>query len=129
MGMMNHAPAHSIAPPPNGLGAGGVVDEERIFELLERRDECRRRKDWEGADRLKDELSNVYNVIVNDRDRSWSIRAATEPPLPASSSNGGGRYNTGAAIGGGGGSGGGGVGNPSHGQCEVQSSHPTFGVC
>jgi len=69
-----------------GLGGGGMnggggiaaVEEERIFSLLERRDECRRRRDWDGADRLKDELL-ALNVLVNDKERSWTVRA----PLPS----------------------------------------------
>jgi len=67
-----------------------MIDEDRIFKLLERRDECRRRKDWRGADRLKDELSDAFNVVVNDKDRSWTIRAPPSTGTP--SPNGGGRF-------------------------------------
>ena len=76
-----------IAPPAQPPHAP-LHDESRIFELLERRDECRRRKDWVGADRLKDELGAVHNVVVNDRERSWSIRQGADaggaPPPPYS---------------------------------------------
>jgi hypothetical protein len=51
---------YGAPPPPAG---GAHVNEDRIFDLLERRDECRRRKDWVGADRLKEELGSVFNVI------------------------------------------------------------------
>ena len=50
-----------------------MINEERVFALLERRDECRRREDYDGADRLKDQLYEL-NVLVNDRERSWTIR-------------------------------------------------------
>ena len=60
----------------------GQSSEQQIFALLERRDECRRRKDYEGADRLKDELLNMHNVVVNDRERSWAIRTPASNELP-----------------------------------------------
>ena len=60
----------------------GQSSEQQIFALLERRDECRRRKDYEGADRLKDELLNTHNVVVNDRERSWAIRTPASNELP-----------------------------------------------
>ena len=113
LGVGGPPPMHSM-PQPNGpMPGGGVasaVDEERIFELLERRDECRRRKDWRGADRLKDELNDVYGVVVNDRDRSWSMRAQPVPPP-----NGSGKYpNTPAP----------GVGGVTGGQFRGAMAHP-----
>ena len=75
-------PPNGLPPAPPVNAAGTVVDEERVFALLEQRDECRRRKDWRGADRLKEELDSVHNVVVNDRERSWSIRTVPEAPPP-----------------------------------------------
>ena len=46
------------------------VDETRVMALLRERDEYRRRRDFDGADRLKDQLF-AMNVRMDDRDRSW----------------------------------------------------------
>ncbi len=95
-------------------GGGAAVDEERIFALLERRDECRRRRDWDGADRLKDELLALH-VVVNDKERSWTVRMPPAAPGPSANGYGGaGGYGSGGSAGytsGGGYGGGGGYGD------------------
>ena len=63
---------------------------------------------WAGADRLKDDLL-ALNVVVNDKERSWALRAG------ASGSGGGGGGGGGGGVGGGGGGYGGGGGGGGYG--------------
>ena len=51
-----------------------------IEDLLERRDHCRRRGDFETADDIRTELARRFSVRVSDRDRSWSFVAPAQGP-------------------------------------------------
>jgi len=66
-------------------------DNRRILHLLEKREDCRKRNDWIGADRLLDELRSVYKVHLDDRERTWAFprdprkrREHGAPPPPSS---------------------------------------------
>jgi cysteinyl-tRNA synthetase len=55
------------------LGSTGDVDASAIEALLAKRDELRRLRDYDGADTVRDELRFDYNVIVDDREKSWWV--------------------------------------------------------
>ncbi|KAJ1462714.1 hypothetical protein M885DRAFT_429328, partial [Pelagophyceae sp. CCMP2097] len=51
-----------------------AVDEARVDELLARRLQCKMARQFDEADRIRDELSNAMGVEVIDREKSWSVR-------------------------------------------------------
>jgi cysteinyl-tRNA synthetase len=59
------------------------ADTPAIEALLVQRDECRRLRDYDGADTLRDELRFGHNVIVDDNDRAWWVDASagSGPPI------------------------------------------------
>ena len=51
-------------------GPGGQVDSGRVDRLLEQRGAARRRRDFRGADDLRDELRDL-GIEVDDQERTW----------------------------------------------------------
>ena len=49
------------------------VNEARVLDLLEQREEARKYKDWTEADRLRDVLQNDLGVAVDDETREWWV--------------------------------------------------------
>ncbi|KAL1507865.1 hypothetical protein AB1Y20_007473 [Prymnesium parvum] len=53
------------------VGPAGRED-GAVAELLARRNEARKRRDYDEADAILDELSNDYQVLVDDVEKTWS---------------------------------------------------------
>ena len=49
------------------------VDQAGIIRLLERRDECRDKRDFVGMKQFTEELRDMFNVVVDDKNRSWCV--------------------------------------------------------
>ena len=85
-----------FAPPPmggygGGYGGGGggrshgfmrapgdtaPVDEQRIDAILTQRNDAKRARDFETADRLRDQLQAEFNIRVDDKTREWRVMGA-----------------------------------------------------
>lgn len=63
-------------------GNMGQADTSAIEALLVKRDELRRLRDYDGADTVRDELRFDYNVIVDDREKSWWVDDGQGDPQP-----------------------------------------------
>ena len=84
---------YGFAPPPmggygGGYGGGGggrshgfmrapgdtaPVDEQRIDAILTQRNDAKRARDFETADRLRDQLQAEFNIRVDDKTREWRV--------------------------------------------------------
>ena len=87
---------YGFAPPPmggygGGYGGGGggrshgfmrapgdtaPVDEQRIDAILTQRNDAKRARDFETADRLRDQLQAEFNIRVDDKTREWRVMGA-----------------------------------------------------
>ena len=86
---------YGFAPPPmggygGGYGGGGGgrrtascarratrrVDEQRIDAILTQRNDAKRARDFETADRLRDQLQAEFNIRVDDKTREWRVMGA-----------------------------------------------------
>jgi len=55
-------------------GRGGSDgDTADIEAMLQERDDLRRSRDFNGADAIRDELREQYNVVIDDREKSWWV--------------------------------------------------------
>ena len=61
-----HARAGDTAP----------VDEQRIDAILTQRNDAKRARDFETADRLRDQLQAEFNIRVDDKTREWRVMGA-----------------------------------------------------
>lgn len=49
------------------------ADEEAVADAIRERTECKKRRDYERADEIRDEIRMKFNVIVDDREREWWV--------------------------------------------------------
>lgn len=52
---------------------------EVINEKLRERFQCKRDRDYDAADAIRDELGDTYGVVVDDRTKEWKVEAIEEP--------------------------------------------------
>ena len=71
-----------------GEDGGGTVDEQRVQELIARRGELRRMRNFKGADGVLDQL-NAMGVSVWDQDRVWMVGSQPPPRRPTGQAKGG----------------------------------------
>ena len=90
----NNSGGHDYTRDPSD--SGGSVDETAVNELLASRLNYRKKRMYDAADDIRDELQNVHGVSVWDRDLMWSVGGRR---------NGGGGGGGGRERGGGGGRG------------------------
>ncbi|CAE8597724.1 unnamed protein product [Polarella glacialis] len=72
-----------------GGGGGGGADESRIQKLVDERSECRRNREFDRADKLRDELRDL-DVNVDDTDGSWRGPGGTAGRVTGGGGGGGG---------------------------------------
>lgn len=61
-------------PYVRGRDDGSVVEnEERVHELLSARLDAKKRRDFDLADDIRDELSSKFNVVVWDKRSEWTV--------------------------------------------------------
>merc|ERR1719387_1659659 len=84
----------------------GGADEGKIQDLVDERAQCRRDRDFDKADRIRDELRDM-GVRVDDTELTWEGRGGMRGKI-SNGSGGGGKGGGGYKGGGGGGKGGGG---------------------
>ncbi|KOO31834.1 hypothetical protein Ctob_011208 [Chrysochromulina tobinii] len=49
------------------------VDTQRVEELLQERTDLRRSRDFDGADRIREQLRDEFSVTVLDKDKLWYV--------------------------------------------------------
>jgi len=54
-------------------GTAGSADVGAVEDLLNQREDLRRGRDFNGADAIRDELRFDFNVIVDDREKTWWV--------------------------------------------------------
>jgi len=92
-------------PPSGGGGGGGGLSESDIERLLQDREDARRGRDYDSADRIRDEL-RAGGVNIDDKESTWRTNDGRSGTY--GKGGGGGGYGGGGGGYGGGGHGGGG---------------------
>ena len=64
------AASHGFMRAP---GDTAPVDEQRIDAILTQRNDAKRARDFETADRLRDQLQAEFNIRVDDKTREWRV--------------------------------------------------------
>lgn len=52
---------------------------ELVNEKLRERFQCKRDRDYDAADAIRDELGETFGVVVDDRTKEWKVEAMEEP--------------------------------------------------
>jgi len=52
---------------------GAPCNEGAILGLLAQREQARKVRDYQTADRIREDLRNVHNVRTQDDDKVWSV--------------------------------------------------------
>lgn len=68
-------------PTSTGNLSGETI--EYVTEKLRERFQCKRDRDYDTADAIRDELGTSYGVVVDDRTKEWRVDAIEEPQLSA----------------------------------------------
>jgi len=53
---------------------------DNIESLIQERDEAKAVRDYNVADAIREDLRDMYNIEIRDREREWSIGGQFEPP-------------------------------------------------
>lgn len=51
-------------------------DQDYIIMRLQERFECKRNRDYEGADAIRESLANQFGVKIDDRNKEWRVESA-----------------------------------------------------
>lgn len=60
----------------------GNLSEDTIAEINEKlaeRFQCKRDRDYDAADAIRDQLGQTYGVVVDDRTKEWRVESVEEP--------------------------------------------------
>jgi hypothetical protein len=96
-------------PIRRSAGDDAPVDERAVSTMIRQREEARKSRDYSTADELRNELSRVYDVSVDDDEREWWVGQRKGGTLfggPRDRRRGGGGSGGGGGRGGGWGGGG-----------------------
>lgn len=53
-------------------------DEKIVVQALSKRSQLKAKRDYEGADAIRDELRSNFNVFIDDRDREWRVQGTSQ---------------------------------------------------
>ena len=71
-GYNNRGRSDTYARDPND---NAEVDVAAVEQLIAERTECRRDRDFDSADRIRDQLRSDYSVTIYDRDMMWFVQS------------------------------------------------------
>ncbi len=54
------------------------ADEKIIVQALSKRSQLKAKRDYEGADAVRDELRSNFNVFIDDREREWRVQGRSQ---------------------------------------------------
>ena len=63
---------------PSSTGNLNEETIEEINEKLAQRFQCKRDRDYEAADAIRDQLGEAYGVVVDDRTKEWRVESIVE---------------------------------------------------
>jgi len=61
----------------HGASTGSLSDEDIAFvnDKIKERFQCKRDRDYDSADAIRDELQDSFGVVIDDRTKEWRVRA------------------------------------------------------